>query len=460
MGSVCKLEDFATSFAPYIEELHEFFKSRDVPFGAPENVAPAVERLAKDADFRAEMASMVRATIYRVRDGLSRFELLELMLVALGGNGVGEASDEIQEPARQLFAFINDVFRSRWNPGAASHSASHTEDVTEATPPEDRANPEQAPAAEVLEPVAISEPELEMESIEPPAPAEPIEPSREVRPSSAIFYRALVVAGSEPEQAFSERAEATEAEAPAPEPAHVLPPIGEFHGAVVDRPSDGKRQSWHWFWIATAGALLLAVSPLVFLRSGGVKPFAARDQNPIAASPAAAPQKPSPMTVRDARSRNQSAPVQMGASPPALAANRPAPVVRVQGNQANSAAIVETAKAASSEHTAAHGGEHTYYIPRATFGVSAGVMAARLVSAPEPEYPVLAKITHVQGKVVVEAVIARDGSVVQAHVVSGHRVLRAAALQEVYQRQYRPYILDDRARDVATLVTVDFTLHP
>ncbi len=73
-------------------------------------------------------------------------------------------------------------------------------------------------------------------------------------------------------------------------------------------------------------------------------------------------------------------------------------------------------------------------------------------------YPSLAKMTHVQGKVMVQAVVGKDGQVIRAEAISGHRLLRGAAVREVYGRRYRPYLLDDRARDVATIVTVDFRL--
>ena len=63
MTGASKTEVSATGFAPHIEELHELFRSRNVPFGAAEDLAPFVERIEKDASFRDEMASMVRAII-------------------------------------------------------------------------------------------------------------------------------------------------------------------------------------------------------------------------------------------------------------------------------------------------------------------------------------------------------------------------------------------------------------
>ena len=91
--------------------------------------------------------------------------------------------------------------------------------------------------------------------------------------------------------------------------------------------------------------------------------------------------------------------------------------------------------------------------------VSAGVMAANLVSAPQPSYPTLASLTRTQGNVVMEAVISKDGTVEQLHVIKGHRLLRGAAKNAVRNWRYRPYKIGGVPVDVATTVSVDFSLH-
>lgn len=89
------------------------------------------------------------------------------------------------------------------------------------------------------------------------------------------------------------------------------------------------------------------------------------------------------------------------------------------------------------------------------FAVPPSVMADNLVSAPKPDYPLLARIAHVEGKVVVEGVIDRDGSVSSTRVVSGHRLLRGAAVSALRRRRYRPYRVDGRPVDVATTFAVN-----
>jgi len=91
-------------------------------------------------------------------------------------------------------------------------------------------------------------------------------------------------------------------------------------------------------------------------------------------------------------------------------------------------------------------------------GASPALMASYLKYAPPVEYPVVAKMAHIQGKVMVEALVGKNGRVIRARAISGHHLLRGAAVREVYGRRYRPYTLDERPRAVATIVTVDFRL--
>ena len=83
-------------------------------------------------------------------------------------------------------------------------------------------------------------------------------------------------------------------------------------------------------------------------------------------------------------------------------------------------------------------------------------MRNNLVSAPAPGYPLLAKVAHLQGQVVVEAVVAPDGTVSDAHALRGHHLLRGAAVDAVRRWRYRPYLVNGRPAEVSTTITVDF----
>jgi protein TonB len=88
--------------------------------------------------------------------------------------------------------------------------------------------------------------------------------------------------------------------------------------------------------------------------------------------------------------------------------------------------------------------------------ISSGMMAGYLVSAPKPDYPGLAKIAHIGGPVVLQAVVAKNGSVLATHVLSGHRLLRGAAQDAVRRWRFRPYVMDGHPVEVSTIVTVRF----
>lgn len=88
--------------------------------------------------------------------------------------------------------------------------------------------------------------------------------------------------------------------------------------------------------------------------------------------------------------------------------------------------------------------------------VAGAVMAANLIASPEPDFPMLARITHLDGPVVLQAEIGRNGRVRDTHVISGHRLLRGAAEDAVRQWRYRPYIVDGQPVAVTTTITVHF----
>ena len=91
--------------------------------------------------------------------------------------------------------------------------------------------------------------------------------------------------------------------------------------------------------------------------------------------------------------------------------------------------------------------------------VSSGIMAGYVISAPKPDYPTLARMTHIGGPVVLQAVIAKNGTVLATHVLSGHRLLRGAAEDAVRQWRFRPYMIDGHPVEVSTIVTVRFKKH-
>lgn len=77
----------------------------------------------------------------------------------------------------------------------------------------------------------------------------------------------------------------------------------------------------------------------------------------------------------------------------------------------------------------------------------------------EPVYPSPARIARIQGPVVLEAIIAKDGTMQQLHLISGHPFLVKAAMDAVSQWRYKPYVLNGEAIEVETQITVNFILN-
>jgi protein TonB len=90
--------------------------------------------------------------------------------------------------------------------------------------------------------------------------------------------------------------------------------------------------------------------------------------------------------------------------------------------------------------------------------VGGNVQQANLLRQVRPTYPPLAKAARVQGTVKFEAVIAKDGTIQNLHVISGPPLLVNAALEAVKQWQYKPTLLNGDPVEVITTIDVNFTL--
>ncbi|MBI3404283.1 MAG: energy transducer TonB [Acidobacteria bacterium] len=90
--------------------------------------------------------------------------------------------------------------------------------------------------------------------------------------------------------------------------------------------------------------------------------------------------------------------------------------------------------------------------------VGGNVQQAMLVSQPKPIYPPLAKQARIQGTVMLQAIIAKDGSVQQVEMLSGHPLLVQSAMDAVRQWRYKPTLLNSEPVEVVTTVQVVFTL--
>lgn len=76
----------------------------------------------------------------------------------------------------------------------------------------------------------------------------------------------------------------------------------------------------------------------------------------------------------------------------------------------------------------------------------------------EPEYPEAARQQRMQGAVVLDVRIGRDGVVQSVKVVSGESVLADAAIAAVKQWRFKPEVREGRAVEMQTRITLNFKM--
>ena len=86
------------------------------------------------------------------------------------------------------------------------------------------------------------------------------------------------------------------------------------------------------------------------------------------------------------------------------------------------------------------------------------IMDRQILYKVDPVYPDSARVAGTQGLVVLDALIAADGTVKRLRPIAGPDVLAHAAQQAVQAWRYTPYRRDGEAVEVETTVSVDFRL--
>jgi TonB family protein len=90
--------------------------------------------------------------------------------------------------------------------------------------------------------------------------------------------------------------------------------------------------------------------------------------------------------------------------------------------------------------------------------VPAEVMEKLVVHRVDPEYPNAARQAKMEGVVVLDVIVGRDGSVVSMHPVNGEDVFTRAAMDALRWWRFEPYRIDGKPVAVETTVAVEF--HP
>jgi TonB family protein len=93
-----------------------------------------------------------------------------------------------------------------------------------------------------------------------------------------------------------------------------------------------------------------------------------------------------------------------------------------------------------------------------TVKVASGVIAGNAIEQKKPVYPAEAKENHIEGAVVMKAIISKEGTVKELQILSGPKELRAASLDAVREWKYRPYVLNGDPTEVETTITVSYNI--
>jgi TonB family protein len=91
--------------------------------------------------------------------------------------------------------------------------------------------------------------------------------------------------------------------------------------------------------------------------------------------------------------------------------------------------------------------------------VSPATMDERIVTKVQPVYPEAARTAGTEGMVVLDAVIAADGSVKHLRPVSGPDLLVQSATEAVQSWKFEPYLSSGKAVAVETTIAVEYRLN-
>jgi TonB family protein len=84
--------------------------------------------------------------------------------------------------------------------------------------------------------------------------------------------------------------------------------------------------------------------------------------------------------------------------------------------------------------------------------------AAAVSRSVSPDYPVLARQMKVQGSVILQALISREGMIQNLRVLSGPPILASAAREAVLQWHFKPHFEGSDAVETKAKITVNFTI--
>jgi protein TonB len=96
--------------------------------------------------------------------------------------------------------------------------------------------------------------------------------------------------------------------------------------------------------------------------------------------------------------------------------------------------------------------------PPTTKRVTSEVLNSKLITAPQPIYPALAKQTRTQGSVNIQILVDEQGKVVSAQVMTGNPMLTSAAREAAMRARFTPTTLNGVPVKIQGVITYNFRL--
>lgn len=432
-----QLTEISGRYLAHVQDIREFLLKEKLPVPSPDAIPQLLGRLGTDSRFRADVGSLMRATLYQEREGIGYEDLLGILVAAAAGTEHDLKSDSQEADLRELLRFLLQSRRSTFPPKPKPEEARVTvePDAQESVPVR--------PVRVNSEPVLHSDLRFEGRG------------TRSATRSMKLKLR-------------SDEAAVAVAEVDGREADDVVLPqfltSGLFAAQIEsEAPQWRGRSVWIVAMICIAlGLGVGAVFHRVVFAAGthiaqtqvvrrAVDTFSSKQKTVGSVAPAVAPQESAAETSNVASSQNGSpaTPQQPDRKADAEASSGvPVTVVKQEvtawpGEPLDSRGPRSGAPSSAKTRSIVHQG-------------SAGMTAANVIFSPAPAYPAEASAARVEGQVTVQAVVNPEGKVVSARAVSGPPQLRDAATEAVQRWRYSPLLENGKPVAVTTVAILDF----
>lgn len=463
-----QLTEISSRFSAHVEDIREFLRKEKLPVPSPDAIPQLSSRLRTDQRFRADVASLMRATLYREREEIGYEDLLGILVAATAGTEQDLKSESQEAEIREMLRFLLQSRRTMFRPEPEA------EEPSVAVEPEPR------------EPVPVR---VQLN-------AEPLLRARGTQ--SAAQSRKLELRSAEPAIAVVEEDRRETGDV-------VLPPFrtsGLFAAqAELDPPRSRSHSAWIVGLICMGLGLGLGLSfrRVVSAAETHIPLLAAvrsssKAKAPAAVAPPVAPpqtaaghsnlqvsQNPSPSppplnagATADGITESPIGAAQTAAPPASAGTDHAIAAQPAAANQNRSTPQPNTAVASSgvpvtvvrqvvTASPASGDSDDPTVAPPSTAATrsivhqgAAGMTAANVIYSPAPQYPAAAAAARVHGEVTVHAVVDPDGKVIYARAVSGPPALRDAAEAAVQKWRYSPLLDNGKPIAGTTVAVLDF----